>query len=167
MSIPTVKTTKTTVVRDYGYRRLVKTLNSLQRQGNNIGVDVGFFEDAKTSDGTSIAEYMTYNETGTENEDGTELIPARPFMSTTVDKNSDKYKRAEERLLARVAAGGMNIVGVYATLGEMIRADIVKAIRNWTQPPNAESTQRAKGKNDPLHETGAAMNNVEKRVVMK
>lgn len=106
-------------------------------------LEVGFFKEAKYSDGKQVAQVASQNEFGTHS------IPPRPFFRNAIAKNSQKWmkffkKNAKEQ--PPYKAMGM--------LGEMIRSDIVQSINQTNTPPNSPLTIKQKGSSKPLVDTG-------------
>lgn len=106
-------------------------------------LEVGFFKEAKYSDGKAVAQVASQNEFGTHS------IPPRPFFRNAIVKNSQKWmkffkKSAKEH--PPYKAMGM--------LGEMIRSDIVQSINQTNTPPNSPLTIKQKGSSKPLVDTG-------------
>lgn len=110
---------------------------------SNPILEVGFFKEAKYSDGKQVAQVASQNEFGTHS------IPPRPFFRNAIAKNSQKWmkffkKNAKEQ--PPYKAMGM--------LGEMIRSDIVQSINQTNTPPNSPLTIKQKGSSKPLVDTG-------------
>lgn len=124
-------------------------------------VDVGFFPDSKSSDGkTFLAEQALYNEFGAPRAN----IKERSFMRSTVDENDYEYKRDLEDISGDIMAGKISIVGGLSKFGQWVRDDIVKKIIAIRTPENLPSTEKKKGFNNPLIETGHMKDNVRYRV---
>lgn len=89
------------------------------------------------------------------------IIPARPFMRTTISENQMKWYAAFAKILRD---SNLDSKTSLTTLGEQIVNDIQATIRGWTEPPNAPSTIRKKKRNNPLEDTNQMINNVTFRV---
>jgi hypothetical protein len=103
-------------------------------------------------DGTSVVDYATYNEFGTD--DG--HIPARPFMSTTSERYKEETMKFTEFLVGRMIDGKITDTTVLKNLGEKYQSYVQQTIRdakNWAVP-NAPSTILQKGSSSPLIDTG-------------
>lgn len=96
-----------------------------------------------------IVDRAAYNEFGTSNG-----VPARPFLSTAIDRNSKRYTRHLAKGIGRRLLRRASTRDVLSEIGEMAKADIQESITTWTSPPNTLSTQRKKGEDNPLVETG-------------
>ena len=71
-------------------RKAVRNLDEFLRRAKTAdgvnAVEIGFFSDAKYPDGTPVTNVAAYNEFGTENKDGSERIPERPFFRQAIPK---------------------------------------------------------------------------------
>lgn len=113
-----------------------------------LSVEVGILD---------VAEQATigfYQEMGTRN------IPARPFISSTIDENVAKYEKALADGLAAVLDGRTTLEAALLRLGAVVAADIKVKITRLAAPPNAPSTIARKGSSNPLVDTGALRNAV-------
>jgi hypothetical protein len=108
---------------------------------NDMAVDVGYF-DGETA---TIALY---------NDFGTRRIPSRPFMRATADDEEDRVSEIMIRGAEAVVHGKKTALRVYAEAGARVTSETKKAITSWSIPPNAPSTIKAKGVNNPLIDTG-------------
>jgi len=88
------------------------------------------------------------------NEFGTITIPARSYIRSTVDENNDKYLGVSKKLMGKIVSGDMTKTEALAIMGQMIEGDIKRKIISLRSPPNAPSTIRAKGSDNPLVDTG-------------
>ena len=131
--------------RDRGYKRIM----ALPRQaaGNPhvaAGVTGKKAEERHQDDPLTVAEVATYNHFGTD------TIPARPFISATVDKNRGKIESTQKRLLKIVLAGKLTPKKALDTLGVGIVGMVRQAINQGFPPPNADATVEKKGSSQPL-----------------
>ncbi|MFT4463858.1 MAG: hypothetical protein ACMX3H_02485 [Sodalis sp. (in: enterobacteria)] len=74
--------------KDAGLEREIDTLLSL----NRVDITEGIHEDAGSVDGISIAEYAAMNDLGTRH------IPARPWLRSYWETQSERVMKAFERL---------------------------------------------------------------------
>jgi hypothetical protein len=88
-------------------------------------------------------------------------IPARPFISTTIDKNRKKYEKLFERYSKHIVTGRIELETVLQIIAITVASDIKKTITNLKKPKNAPSTIKKKGFDNPLIETGLMRNAVE------
>lgn len=124
--------------RDMGFKAM-KDFHVANAKGGYI--DVGYFVE-------SIATYAAANEFGTDR------IPSRAFMRSTIDRNRRKYERMIQDATLRAQKLNIPLETALLRVGNEVRNDIIQAIRGWSTPPNAESTAAKKGYNAPLTETG-------------
>ncbi len=112
-------------------------------------LQVGFFEDAKYPDGTSVAMVAALNNFGTSR------APPRPFFSNMVRDKSPEWPKAIEGLLVRT---NYDVDETLNLTGEAIKGQLQQSIRDLTSPPLAESTIKRKGFDKPLIETKLMLN---------
>ena len=139
-----------------GGRRLAAFLRKA-KAAKHVDVDVGFFASAKYDDGTPVAAVAAWNEYGTSNG-----IPERPFFRNALRTSKEllldiMVDNIDPRTLTldRVTAG---------KLGAALVGEIQRSITTLRQPPNAPSTQKAKGSSNPLIDTGFMRQSVTWRV---
>lgn len=133
----------TTTDKDLGRERILKEIAKM----NNHRVVVGYWSGANKQP-SGYAAIALYNERGTQNKDGSERIPPRPFMATAFDKNKDFYLKIIERGTLDIYDGKDTVKGVLTALGieAMNQTKITITDDKWT--PNAPSTVKRKlGKN--------------------
>lgn len=154
---------------DFGWKSYQRKMREIARAELNVGIlaDAGYHEDA---DGYTIADAALVNEFGSD--DG--VIPERPAHRTAFSENQVSIKN---RLAAsvRLVSDGVKtpkqaLDGVGLWYVDLIR----EYIDNWTDPPNAISTQIAKGRkkqlprgtrvDNPLVDTGRTKNAITHKV---
>ena len=169
--------------------------------GEDPVLKVGFLENAKYPDGTSVAMVAMINEFGATinreagqvtiyrqmNKAGTGFlrkgrfvskskanfasthahdayqinIPPRPFFRTMIAKNQSSWGPATAKLLKQ----GMKPSTALETTGEVIAGQLRESITAMKTPPNAPSTIRKKGFDDPLIDSGYMLSRVDFEVV--
>ena len=121
------------------------------------GVRVGVLEGATNEDGDNVAEYAAYNEFGTDR------IPPRPLLRTTISEKGREWSDlAKGFLMAGVKAGAAD-AGRRAldAAGRQAQVDIQDKLMSNMPPPNAPATAARKagrkggGYAGTLFETGA------------
>ena len=96
------------------------------------------------------------------NEYGTATIPARPFFRNTIAEKQDEWADNAASILQHTDGDvGMAL----ALIGDDVKGDIVKTIRNFREPENAPSTVKKKGFNKPLIDTGDLWRAIQSEVV--
>lgn len=146
-----------------GSLRLDDAIPGLEALDGIFELKVGVLEGAtNTTTGQNIAAYAAANEFGVPGK-----IPARPAMGEALDANEAKYADG----LGNLIMSGLDPEKALGQLGEVVKADMVKSIRSWDTPKNAESTVRQKLKktggrvgNAPLYETGAYVGSIASEV---
>lgn len=81
-------------------------------------------------------------------------IPARSYIRSTVDENADLYQELAVGLLGQIVDGDTDKLQALSIMGQKIEADIKAKMTALRQPPNAPSTIRRKGSDNPLIDTG-------------
>ena len=110
---------------------------------NTSRLRVGFIDSATYPDGQNVATVAFWNEYGTDK------IPPRPFMRTTVAQNRENWVQLVKQLVPIHGADKSLL-----KLGQEMQGKLVFSILNWTEPPNAPYTIAKKGFNKPLVEQG-------------
>jgi len=140
-----------TRVIDEGYKEILEQVGAIEGEPEVV---VGFFagNNPQGSDGTSIAEYMFYNEYGTED------IPARPLQGDTADARAEEMFNFIANGLSDIAQGDSTIEKLLTQVGIKYKGILQDAQIDWEEPPNAEETVEQKGEDNPLIEHGTAVN---------
>lgn len=139
--------------------------------GSAKGVTVGFMSDKRYPAthgirGTPrapipVAQNAFWQEFGTQ---GKHPIPARPFFRTMIEENSPRWGESVAHLCK---VHNYDARKIMTNMGIGIQAQLVRSIRDWTDPPNAQSTVDIKGFNNPLVDEGIMQNSVEYQVTNK
>lgn len=93
------------------------------------------------------------------------IIPARSYIRSTVDENEDKYFETSAKLAGKIIDGDFTKEEALAIMGQLIERDIKRKIVTLRSPPNAPSTIRRKGEDNPLIDQGHLLGSV--RFVVK
>lgn len=139
--------------RDLGWKAIKREVERAQRRE----VAVGILQGSTDSEGTSIAEYATYNEFGTED------VPSRPFMAMSFDENVEAINSDFNRQSKRLVAGEVTADQALTIIGQKHAGRVQNTItgRNIL-PALAPSTVAAKkGSTKTLVDTGAMANAVQ------
>ena len=159
-----------TKVKDKGFKRAIKAIQ-IAAAGPKVKVGVLSIDGVKVASGDSLnlAGIASVNEFGTKNagKNGNIVIPARPFMSQTMDGNFRKYNRQTESIVVKILKGELTIEQGLDLLGVVISADLKKTITTLSSPPNAPSTIRAKRSSNPLIDTGRLRSSMNYEVEVK
>lgn len=152
-----------------GGEKLQRILKKMQTGlGTAKGVSVGFLSDKRYPSthgvrGTarspvSVAQNAFWEQFGTKN------IPARPYFTTMIEEKSPGWGDSLAYLAKATNYDGKKMM---TNMGIGIQAQLVASIREWSDPPNAQSTVDIKGFNNPLIDEGIMMNSVEYEVTNK
>lgn len=133
--------------RDFGYADAVRALTRL-----DVAVVVGILQDKgaeMTDDGITLAGYAAANEFGTD------TIPERSFMRSTVAENERRYVDELVEAARSVVVDRVDIEVAFGLVGSGAAADVQDKIRDLRDPPNAPMTLARKYPGDnPLIDTG-------------
>jgi hypothetical protein len=102
-----------------------------------------------------------------ENEFGTQIIPARPFMSTSFDENKALINRAIQGEYKKIAGGNGTTERSLGLIGQLMTKLIVQKIRAIVSPPNSPRTIAIKKSSKPLIDFGQMIQSVRYKVVLK
>jgi len=141
--------------RDLGWKKIKREIAKAAQLEVAVGILTG-----TNADGTSIAEYATYNEFGTDR------IPSRPFMRTAFDENIAKIAADMDAQGARVSTGQATMRQALTIIGQK-QADRIKNTITGRDflPKLADATIAAKkGSTKTLVDTGAMVNAVQPTV---
>lgn len=89
------------------------------------------------------------------------VIPPRPFFRTAIAKNKQAWADA---LAISMKRTGMDSATSLGRVAMLMVSDIQKSIIDWSDPPNAPSTIRKKGYNNPLEHTRTMLRAVDGEV---
>jgi hypothetical protein len=128
-------------------------------------VRVGFLENATYPNGTKVALVAALNEYGhmvsAKNSEG-EVGPSyfqlpRPFFRNMINAKQGEWPAAIAGLLKST---GYNIERTLQQTGEGVAGQLRQSITDFTSPPLAPSTIKAKGFDKPLVDTGHMLNSI-------
>jgi len=139
--------------RDLGWKAIKREVERAQRRE----VAVGILQGSNDSEGTSIAEYATYNEFGTKD------VPSRPFMAMSFDENVAAINSDFQRQSKRLVTGEVTAEQALTIIGQKHAGRVQNVITGRDiLPALAPSTIAAKkGSTKTLVDTGAMANAVQ------
>ena len=145
-------------IQDHGWLKVRRELNKLQAHNVNVGIlsDKG---SQTVEGGDTLAEVAAYNEFGTEH------IPERPAHRDTFDKTRAGFKKRLAGIVGLIVEGKISYETGLERMGIWYANELKQAIINWSDPPNAPSTVRKKGANNPLIDTGRTVNSIDYEIV--
>ncbi|MGL4752257.1 MAG: hypothetical protein ACRCXB_07570 [Aeromonadaceae bacterium] len=112
---------------------------------DRFAVSVGIHESAGMHDEAGV----TVAQVGAWNEYGTERIPERSFMRTTMNERRREHRATIFRIVKRVLKGddARRLMGLF---GQQVQNQVQAKIVSIQEPPNAESTIKRKKSSNPL-----------------
>ena len=140
--------------RDIGYAALVAALKEIGRSAAAVYIGLpGESTDAETLIAAASNEF------------GTDTIPERSFLRSTVDENAGAYLSDLAEDVVRVAEGrGSNLTTVLKRTGQRASDDVKRKIVSLRSPPNAAATVAKKGSDNPLIDTGRLLQSITYKV---
>lgn len=127
-----------TIKRVGGYKGMDKALSDVARKFEVKGeLRVGFLEDAKYPDGTSVALIAVTNNYGAPSKG----IPPRPFFSNMVADKSPDWPAQLGEILTHNGGDGEQALGL---MGELIKGQLQDAIVAGAYEPNSPVTDLLK-----------------------
>lgn len=135
------------------YKEVLKKLQ-LSKYNFEIGL---FKEKGKYNDGKYVAEV------GYENNFGTGLIPARPFLLEGAESSKEKAMKVAIYELSNT----FNERKALKEASKVLVDGIKEYITELSTPPNAPSTIEKKGSSNPLIDTGRMRNSIDFREIEK
>lgn len=130
--------------KDHGWKHIKKEIRKMDK----AHVKVGLQQNGGSHNGTTLAMIGFWNEFGTSN------IPERPFIRTTADQRRQAYANIAAREADKIIQGKSTVFRSLSMLGQVAESDVKKKITSIRIPPNAASTIRKKGSDNPLIDTG-------------
>lgn len=144
-------------VKTKGGAKLKAALKKAQKEQGIHGVEVGFFENSRYPDGSSVVVAAALNEFGTE------TIPERPALRQA---NVRLYRELPELLKKRIDSQTMTVdVRLANEIGNKAQDLIRESIEGLSEPPNAPSTIESKSGSNPLVDTGRMTEVIEYRII--
>lgn len=134
---------------------LEKLISSLKEKHS---VDIGYFKDAKTPDGQSVAQYMAAHEFGSISQ----KLPVRSSVRMPLEtKQGDIARYAEGKARDHIESG--DIKAIFEDIGIAGQSKIQEAFDTGgfgTWPPDSDKTVARKGSDAVLIDTGLARKSV-------
>lgn len=95
------------------------------------------------------------------------VIPERSFIRGGFDANADKFSNKAVKDLKHVVNGDLSVKSYFDLVGEYMVGELKKYLTNLKDPPNSFATSSAKGKSNPLVDTGQLRKHITFKVVKK
>ena len=148
--------------KDLGWKQIRR---SLVEQLGSTEIDVEAFIPGDPTEPGTIAHYAAINEFGSDK------IPERSFIRSTMTARSAAYTAAMDGAIRRAITTGLDrgdalrmIEASLQKLGIIVVGDIQNTISSGIDPANAPSTIAQKGSSKPLIDTGALRQAITSRV---
>ena len=126
-----------------------------------VAVGIQSSDGSKTDDdGVALVDVATWNEFGTD------TIPARPWLRTALDLNRRRWTKAASKAVKEVVDGGTGEAGL-RILGQVMLGDAKESLLDGAWTPNAPSTIRRKGSDQPLFDTSRLLQSQRAEVRLK
>lgn len=129
---------------DRGWNEIQRKLRQLESKK----VDVGLQGDA----GSDIVNRAFFNEFGTQD------IPERSFLRSTLTEKTNEIKNQAENLVQNL--GTTDVEQGLGRIGLYLETEIKKKVTNGNFTPNAPSTIKQKGSSKPLIDSGQMLNSI-------
>ena len=114
---------------------------------------------APLDDGSTMV-FMAKGKPGALTKPHTIEIPARPFIRSTVDEKRDEYGEEMQKFWQMILDAKIGVQQALSLMGQRVESDVKAKIVSIKTPPNAPSTIRKKGVDNPLVDTGKMLNSV-------
>ena len=118
-------------------------------------VDVGVIDAGKHNESELTVASIAYI-----HEFGTDTIPERSFMRSTLKEKKKDIVELKKKLLVKIQSGEMTMDKALALLGEFTKDLIQQKIVAISDPPNTPETIKRKGSSNPLIDTGQTKNSI-------
>lgn len=150
---------------DLGWLGILNELGKAESAYVKVGFQVGSQTKNQRKGARKKKGGQSMPEIAAQNEYGTRIIPARPFMSTAVDANRGQINDYIKKQYGRILDGKSTVNKSLGLIGQLMTGLIQKRIRFITYPPNAPSTIARKGSSKPLIDFGQMIQSVRYVVV--
>lgn len=143
------------VDRDRGWNAIKKRVGEV----GDLVLQIGVRDSSRAGDGISNAELASIHEFGTEH------VPERSFIRSTMDEHREEYARILAAEARKVIEGKRTPALSMDLMGQKVASDMQRKIEQGVPPPNADSTIKRKGSSKPLVDSGQLKNAITYRVV--
>lgn len=140
--------------RDLGFKKFKE---QYQQASKKPYVKVGVLESAGAHTAEGGQEQLTVAQVATFNEFGTERIPQRSFLRSTVSNKRHEISEFIGKLKAMWLVAPMQALGLLGQKGQTL---VKQTIDDFSDPPNTKATIDAKGSSHPLIDTGQMRNSI-------
>lgn len=149
---------------DKGWEAIQKEVESFKKASVLIGFQEGEVTKKEVKGQREKEGGLGMPEIAAQNEFGTKLIPARPFMRTSFDENISKINRLINLQYQQVQDGKKNADQALTAIGVVMVGLVQQKIRSIVSPPNSPRTIEIKGSSKPLIDFGQMIQSVREKV---
>ncbi len=153
--------------KDLGFAEIQKQIALLNGSHVKVGFQEGTVTTTQVKGKRKQTAGLSIPQIAAENEFGTKIIPARPFMSTSFDENKTLINRAIQGEYNKIIAGKRTTETSLGLIGQLTTKLIVQKIRAIISPPNSPRTISIKKSSKPLIDFGQMVQSVRYKVVIK
>ena len=145
---------------DPGFKKFRKQLT-----GGPNAVNVGIFGAEVINETDDEGNQIDLVGIASANEFGTERIPERSFLRSTIDEKKEDFRKFIGRNKAAMVINPIERKRAFIKLGLFAEKEVVKKINKGPFVPNAPATIARKGSSKPLIDTGRMRQSVTSKVV--
>jgi len=153
--------------KDLGFEEIQRQMALLDGSHVKVGFQEGAVTKPQVKGQRRKPAGLSLPQIAAENEFGTQIIPARPFMSTSFDENKALINRAIQGEYKKIAGGNGTTERSLGLIGQLMTKLIVQKIRAIVSPPNSPRTIAIKKSSKPLIDFGQMIQSVRYKVVLK
>lgn len=129
-------------------------IESLNRYTLEIGVQGRDPKKVRSKDGESDSPELTLIEIAAQNEFGTDKIPARPWLRTSVDLFKNEWIKSMRKISSLAVLGKANLIEQgWRIFGVEAVSNVQNTLLTYPWKPNAPGTIASKGSTKPLVDT--------------
>ena len=151
---------------DMGWNKIKKETAIFQGSSVLIGFQEGSVTKEQVKGQREKKGNQSMPEIAAQNEFGTKIIPARPFMRTSFDENIGKIQKIITIQYGKVLDGKQDAELALLGVGLFVSGLIKLKIRSIQSPPLSRRTIEAKGSSKPLIDFGQMIQSVREKVVL-
>lgn len=153
--------------KDLGFAEIQRQVALLDGSHVKIGFQEGTVTKMQVKGQRKKTAGLSMAQIAAENEFGTNIIPARPFMSTSFDENKALINKAIQGEYNKILGGESTTERSLGLMGQLLTKLIVQKIRAIVYPPNSPITIAIKKSSKPLIDFGQMVQSVRYKVVLK
>lgn len=152
------------VVIDRGWTQLIRDCKDLKKSYTKVGFPAEGTPGPAIQRGSGRDDYENISEIALImfwNEYGTGNIPSRPAIRQAYDANRKELIKIIDFEYKKIVNHKTTVKIALGRIGEWMTGKVRKSIKDLKDPPNAPATIAAKGSDNPLIDTGQAIQSVQ------